>query len=133
MQLLHVYPRDSTTRDGKPFWTLPKRPPRGLVLDESDPLHQAFIVSAASLRAREFGIPVPYWTPEARRQATMQARQLVLPAFVPSEHKAAAISSAVSKGAGKQADADDADSTPAAEPQGLDAIGLKVGARLRCA
>lgn len=27
MQLLYTYPLDSKTKDGKPFWKLPKRPP----------------------------------------------------------------------------------------------------------
>lgn len=26
-QLLYTYPLDSKTKDGKPFWKLPKRPP----------------------------------------------------------------------------------------------------------
>lgn len=27
MQLLYTYPLDAKTKDGKPFWKLPKRPP----------------------------------------------------------------------------------------------------------
>jgi len=26
-QLMHVYPLDKKDKDGKPFWSLPKRPP----------------------------------------------------------------------------------------------------------
>ena len=29
LQLLHVYPLDKTTKEGRPFWSLPKRPPKG--------------------------------------------------------------------------------------------------------
>ena len=28
MQLLYTYPLDAKTKDGKPFWKLPKRPPQ---------------------------------------------------------------------------------------------------------
>lgn len=27
-QLLHTYPLDAKTKDGEPFWKLPKRPPK---------------------------------------------------------------------------------------------------------
>jgi len=27
MQLLYTYPLEAKTKDGKPFWKLPKRPP----------------------------------------------------------------------------------------------------------
>lgn len=32
-QLLHVYPLDAKTKEGNPFWSLPKRPPTPLVVD----------------------------------------------------------------------------------------------------
>ena len=65
-------------QEGKPFWTLPKRPPKCLDFDARDPLHEAFIISAASLRAREFGIPVPMWTTETRAAAALQAAAVMI-------------------------------------------------------
>merc|ERR1719329_888290 len=58
-QLLHVYPTSAVTKDGKPFWTLPKRAPTPLEFDPNDPLCASFVVAAAALRAVEFGLPMP--------------------------------------------------------------------------
>jgi len=30
LQLLYTYPLDAKTKDGKPFWKLPKRPPTAI-------------------------------------------------------------------------------------------------------
>lgn len=48
-QLLHVYPLDAKTKDGAPFWTLPKRPPTPLIFDEKNMLHLNFIAATACL------------------------------------------------------------------------------------
>jgi hypothetical protein len=66
------------SQDGKPFWSLPKRPPLGLKFDPYDPLHQAFVVSAASLRAHEFGIPIPVWNEQSRLDVAVQAAKVIL-------------------------------------------------------
>lgn len=98
LQLLHVYPRDLVGKDGKPFWSLPKRPPVPIDLfDPEDTTHVAFIVSAASLRAHEFDIPAPEWTAAARAEVAARVAALPIPAFVPSDAKAKAISSQVQK------------------------------------
>jgi ubiquitin-activating enzyme E1 len=55
-QLLHNFPLDQLTTTGQPFWSGAKRPPTPLVFDAEDPLHMAFIVSAANLRAENFGL-----------------------------------------------------------------------------
>ena len=58
-QLLHVYPLDAVTKDGNPFWTLPKRPPQPIVFDKTSDLHCTFITSMACLRAKMFYIEIP--------------------------------------------------------------------------
>jgi len=50
-QLLHVYPLDAKTKDGAPFWSLPKRPPTPADFDPENTLHCAFIAAIACLRA----------------------------------------------------------------------------------
>eukprot|EP01047_Picozoa_sp_COSAG01_P003775 COSAG01_NODE_116_length_25522_cov_187.094403_15_plen_111_part_00 len=51
-QLLHVYPLDAVTKDGQPFWRLPKRPPVPLEYDPNDELCVSFVAVAAALRAK---------------------------------------------------------------------------------
>lgn len=60
MQLLYTYPLDAKTKDGKPFWKLPKRPPTPIeCLDAKDPLHATFITSYAVLLCKVHNIPHP--------------------------------------------------------------------------
>ena len=35
LQLLHVYPEDKVTKEGRLFWSLPKRPPHAVLFDNS--------------------------------------------------------------------------------------------------
>ena len=58
-QLLYTYPLDKMTKDGKPFWSSPKRPPFEMIFDKGDPLHQTFMVACATLTAKIYGIPAP--------------------------------------------------------------------------
>ena len=55
-QLLHVYPLDKKTKEGKPFWASPKRPPHETPFNEKNELHISFIVAFASLTARIYGL-----------------------------------------------------------------------------
>lgn len=48
-QLLSVYPLDFKGKDGKLFWTLPKRPPTPLVFDVNDSNHMGMIKAAVKL------------------------------------------------------------------------------------
>ena len=59
LQLLAAYPLGTTTNDGKLFWTLPKRAPKALSFDPCDALCASFVLAAATLRAREFGVALP--------------------------------------------------------------------------
>jgi hypothetical protein len=58
-QLLHVYPLDAKTKEGAPFWSLPKRPPTPLAFDPQSTLHQSLIASMACLRAVIFKVKLP--------------------------------------------------------------------------
>jgi len=55
-QLLYNFPHDAVTTEGAKFWSPPKRAPNVMVFDEDDPLHFAFIVAAANLRAFVYGL-----------------------------------------------------------------------------
>lgn len=55
-QLLYNFPSDATTSSGSPFWEPPKRCPKELNLDISDPNILEFIISAANLRAFNYGL-----------------------------------------------------------------------------
>jgi hypothetical protein len=60
MQLLYTYPLDSKTKDGEPFWKLPKRPPTPIFhFNSENLLHCSFISSMAVLLAKIYGIPFP--------------------------------------------------------------------------
>jgi len=92
-QLLHNFPVDSTTAEGVPFWSGTKRPPVVLRFDENDPTHMAFIVSAATLRAVNYRVPV-----EKDLAATRAALATVKPGpFVPAQNAKIAATEAEAK------------------------------------
>jgi ubiquitin-activating enzyme E1 len=62
-QLLHAYPLDHKTKDGKPFWSLPKRAPIALKFSADNEVHAKFIAAAACLRATIFNIEIPFKVP----------------------------------------------------------------------
>ena len=109
-QLLHVYPLDAVTKDGTPFWTLPKRPPTPIVFDKDSSLHCTFINSMACLRAHMFFVDVP--SKEPRTDAFKKfcgeiASEIQVPDFVPNEEKAKAIQESVNKESTKKDEAED--------------------------
>jgi ubiquitin-activating enzyme E1 len=55
-QLLFNFPRDAVTSTGALFWSGPKRAPVPLVFSAEDPIHMSFIMTAANLRAENFGL-----------------------------------------------------------------------------
>jgi hypothetical protein len=59
LQLIHVYPLDKVTGEGRPFWSLPKRAPTKIDFDPKNELHASFITAYACLFARMFSIPLP--------------------------------------------------------------------------
>lgn len=58
-QLLHNFPKDSTTSGGSPFWSGPKRAPDPLKFDPNNKTHFDFIIAAANLHAFNFNIKSP--------------------------------------------------------------------------
>lgn len=98
-QLLLVYPRDATTRDGKPFWAPPKRPPQPLAFDPTRREHQVFIAALAFLRATEFGLETPSWSQTTRVWLAKDAAAVPVHAFEPSTEKAQAIAQATAAAA----------------------------------
>merc|ERR1711991_495126 len=56
LQLLSNYPANKRTDDGKYFWTGKRKCPTVVEFDPKNVNHKMFIVSAAHLRARIFGI-----------------------------------------------------------------------------
>ncbi|XP_050457756.1 ubiquitin-like modifier-activating enzyme 1 [Cataglyphis hispanica] len=56
-QLLFNFPPDQVTSSGQPFWSGPKRCPDPLIFDVNNPLHMDYIVAAANLKAKVYGIP----------------------------------------------------------------------------
>lgn len=54
LQLMYTYPIDSKTKDGEPFWKLPKRPPTQIHFDPNNQLHRDFVAALAVLRAKIF-------------------------------------------------------------------------------
>ncbi len=55
-QLLFNFPRDYKTRNGEPFWSGPKRAPHPLTFDPHNGIHLSFVISAANLRAYNYGL-----------------------------------------------------------------------------
>lgn len=57
LQLLYAYPLEKINKDGRPFWSSPKRPPHEAKFDpEKEGLHVAFILATAILYARMYGV-----------------------------------------------------------------------------
>ena len=57
VQLLHNFPIDSTTKEGTPFWSGPKRAPTPANFDINDPVHLEYILSGSNLMASIIGLP----------------------------------------------------------------------------
>ncbi len=56
---MRAYPKDKITKDGDPFWSLPKHPPSELKFNPKNELHARFVTAAACLWAKIFSIPLP--------------------------------------------------------------------------
>ena len=98
-QLIFTYPLDAKTKQGAPFWSLPKRPPVEIIFNPKNPLHASFIAATACLRASIFNIPFPS---DARKESgklkmAEEAAIIKVPDYQPSEAKKAKISAEVDK------------------------------------
>jgi hypothetical protein len=57
---LKLYPENTKTKDGKLFWSAPKRLPKKAIFQPKSNLNQKqFILAAAYLRAQTFKLPIP--------------------------------------------------------------------------
>jgi ubiquitin-activating enzyme E1 len=83
-QLTFTFPEDAVTSNGSPFWSAPKRFPRPLEYDTSDPSHVSFVQSGAILRAETYGLKIPDWARDAEKvkEAVSKVR---VPEFVPKQ------------------------------------------------
>ena len=54
-----AYPSDKTDENGKLFWTMPKRLPREQSFNSQEEFTAKFIVSAALLRCKNYGVDFP--------------------------------------------------------------------------
>lgn len=48
------------TKEGRPFWSLPKRPPHPVVFDKDNIMHASVVAAYACLFAKLFSIKIPY-------------------------------------------------------------------------
>lgn len=117
LHLLHAYPVDHKTKDGKPFWSLPKRAPDALKFDPTNELHARFIAAAACLRARLFHVEIPFKAPRELEAVFKMAQQAAeyddeLPEFKPDKAKAEQLAAEVDEHTGA---ADTVDAASAAK------------------
>lgn len=97
-QLMYSYPIDKKDKNGKLFWSLPKRPP---VVDEfntNDELCVDFIAAYACLMANMFGIKIPFEHPRdkvAKKEMCMKVKDTKVEPFTPNELKAKQIENEV--------------------------------------
>lgn len=100
MQLMYTYPLDAKTKNGEPFWKLPKRPPTPInEFNPEDILQCTFVVSYAVMLAKIFGLPFPkgFRTDKERLEIGKLASKVKIEPFVPSDKKAKSIMSDTEK------------------------------------
>lgn len=83
VQLLTTFPPDSNTESGAAFWSGPKRAPTPLVFNKEDPVHIDFVMSAANLRAHNYGLKG--CSESARIKQFLDS--VKVPVFVPNKAK----------------------------------------------
>ena len=104
-QLLHVYPLDFKTKEGKMFWTLPKRPPVHINFDLKDKLHKEFTIAFSRLYAR-------IWSLEDEKDFKefdygKVTEKIILPSFVPKDSEIENIKKQVEKNDKKDEEKED--------------------------
>ncbi|CAD8207678.1 unnamed protein product [Paramecium octaurelia] len=88
-QLLYTYPVDAKTKDGQPFWKLPKRPPKCLNYDIENLIVVQFISTMAFLRAKQYNLPTPAdWRQEKnRRDVATLGDKMTSKEWIPNDSK----------------------------------------------
>ena len=90
-QLIYSYPLDKKDKNGKLFWTLPKRPPIPLQYSIDDQLCIDFISAYACLTANMFNIKIPYKNPrdiDSKKDMISKTKNIQVEEFVPNDLKA---------------------------------------------
>ena len=90
-QLIYSYPLDKKDKNGKLFWTLPKRPPIPLQYSLDDQLCIDFISAYACLLANMFNIKIPYKYPRdinSKKVMISKTKNMKVEEFVPNDLKA---------------------------------------------
>ena len=100
------------TKEGTPFWTLPKRPPTPIEFNPLSKTHQDFIAATSCLYAKVFKVQNPFENPREHKSKEKMAdiaSQFEIEEFKIDEKKAKEISKEVQKEEEKKlsADADD--------------------------
>jgi hypothetical protein len=54
------------TKEGRPFWSLPKRPPHPEVFDPQNQTHAGFVAACACLLATIHKIKIPFENPREK-------------------------------------------------------------------
>lgn len=89
---MFTYPLDKVTKDGKLFWSQPKRPPCEVQFDPANELHQKLVVSHACLLARVNQIPIPQEKKARAKEVQAEwaafTQQVKCKQFQPSQEKA---------------------------------------------
>lgn len=101
-QLLFNFPPDQVTSSGQPFWSGPKRCPKPLEFDVTNPLHLQYIYTGANLKAELYGIP------QVRNLETVAqlVKQVVVPEFTPKSGVSIAVTDAQVQNANVDLDQD---------------------------
>lgn len=99
-QLIHVYPLDKLTNEGRPFWSLPKRAPQKVEFDPASELHASFVAAYACLSANMYQIDIPQEFTKPRSLPTklamaQRAAEFEVKEFVPNDQKAREIENQV--------------------------------------
>jgi len=113
------------TKEGRLFWSLPKRPPQEQVFDQKNTIHRDFIAAYACLQANMYGIKNPFESPrseEARSKMAEFASTVEVKEFKANEAKAREIASQVDKEQNKQSDEEEEpvvaeEKTPVEKPE----------------
>jgi len=95
---LYSYPLDKKDKNGKLFWTLPKRPPVSLDYSISDQLCTDFISAYACLMANMFNIKIPYDNPrdpKSKQDMIAKTKNMTVEEFIPNDQKAKQIENEV--------------------------------------
>jgi len=130
VQLLTVFPPDSLTSSGTPFWSGPKRAPVPIKFSSNDETHMEFIEAAANLHAFNYGLKGD----SDRASLLMHLSTCVLPAFQPNKNAKIAANDAEQKALNeKQMEEDDLDAQINALSGDLPSAASLAGYRLNAA